>query len=388
MPTFVSAQEYQYDLGLKPMEITLSVDVNNLLKGQQVRVYTFVNNMGSNDATGNVVFFVNNVAVGDEVVSVKAGGVYDEVFVDFIVPEDDFYVYVKLQGITPSDEDPANNDILSPLFHVQGDNDFDGLGDNIDNDDDNDGLTDEQEQNLNTDKDKKDTDGDGVLDNEDEFPLDPEKQKKPEPKPEPKSDPEPAPVVVDVPKQEVATPPVVTNPPALSKKEKEEEKKAELVEDFYKSPEVELLEEVRIVASQVNWNTFDFSFSTNVPGLNLEQLEYTWDFGDGVVSSENGHHKYNGTGKYFVMLSTKGPFENYLYDSVKVNIAFWSVFNYWLWLIALIIILFVFMYVYEFRHKGSKKQKINKAKKQEEVETEEEFIEKKLRKPKKRKRKK
>ena len=98
------------------------------------------------------------------------------------------------------DENPTNNEMITPMFTVDIDSDQDGIGDEEDEDDDNDGLTDEWENeygldplDLNdaqldpdnddltnseefargTDPNNPDTDGDGVLDGEDAFPLDP-----------------------------------------------------------------------------------------------------------------------------------------------------------------------------------------------------------------------
>ena len=347
------------DLGLKPLEIRLSKDTVNLIIGEPVRIYTYVVNLGEQDASGYVVFMRGQELVGQAPVSLTSGGVKDEVYVDFTVPASDFNILVKLVSIVPDDEDDRNNAILSPMYHVQTDTDLDGLGNNIDTDDDNDGLTDLEEQALGTDKDLQDTDADGVIDPDDEFPLDPLKTKKevivpiPVPEPEPevkKAEPIQAPTVVVPPKQEEKK---IFD---VFKTTDDEEKKVEIVEAFYNSPEVELLKEIQIRAQQINWNTYNFSFTTNIDALDAEKLEYLWGFSDGSESVKNGSHKFRGTGEYFVTLKVKGPWENDLYDSVTVKINFWSVYNYWLWLIALVIICLIFLYSYEFRHKTSVEQ--------------------------------
>ncbi len=363
------------DLGLKPLEIRLSKDTVNLIIGEPVRIYTYVVNLGEQDASGYVVFMRGQELIGQAPVSLTSGGVKDEVYVDFTVPASDFNILVKLVSIVPDDEDDSNNAILSPMYHVQEDADSDGLGNDIDTDDDNDGLTDLEEQALGTDKDLQDTDADGVIDPEDEFPLDPLKTKKevivPVPVPEPevkKIEPVQVPKAVAQPKQEEKKIFDVL-------KDDEKEKKVEIVEEFYKSPEVELLKEIKISAQQINWNTYDFSFTTNIADLNNEKLEYLWGFSDGSESVKNGSHKFRGTGEYFVTLKVKGPWENDLYDSITVKINFWSVYNYWLWLIVLIVACLIFLYSYEFRHKTSvesepeqrqlRKPKIRKIKEEE-----------------------
>jgi len=350
----VTASAATNDLGLEPLQFELSKDYGNLIIGNNVRVYTYVVNRGADDATGYVVFKVDQEIVGQSEVSVTTNGVKDEVFADFTVPSYDFNIYVELLNVEPGDSNPDNNQILSKLYHVQGDNDNDGKGDDIDPDDDNDTWNDVYEESQGTDKFKKDTDGDGVIDPEDEFPLDASKYRT---EPEPEPEPEVAPVI---PTQQEKAPEVVPEPEKKSfikelfTNDEDDERKAELVEQFYNSPDVELLKDVKINAYPVNWNTYDFSFTTNIDSLELESLDYVWTFSDGVESKEMGHHRFSGTGEYFVTLKVKGPWDNYIYDSVTINIEFWSVYNYWLWLIVLLIIAILFLYSYEFKHRHQK----------------------------------
>jgi len=195
-----------------------------------------------------------------------------------------------------------------------------------------------------------------VLDADDLYPLDPNKYKD---EPEPViPEPEPEPVVEVTPVPAPAPEPEPKKPSLISQiftpKDPEPEK-AELVEEFYNSPVVELLQEVKINVQQINWNTFKFDFSTNIQDLSTDNLEYHWLYGDGSDANVNDDHRFRGTGDYFVTLKVKGPFENYIYDNVTVVVAFWSVYNYWLWLIVLVFIALIFLYSYEFRHNAPKK---------------------------------
>ena len=354
----IHAADHDVDLGLNANEIRFSKNTNNLLVGEDLRVYASVYNNGNQDALGYIAFYINNESqmIGSAEVSVLADGYYDEVYVDFTVPKNDFRVMVTLLSIIPNDDNLTNNSIITQKFIVQGDNDQDGIGDDLATDDDNDSLLDGQEEQLGTDKDNRDTDGDGVLDADDLYPLDPNKYKD---EPEPViPEPEPEPVVEVTPVPAPAPEPEPKKPSLISQiftpKDPEPEK-AELVEEFYNSPVVELLQEVKINVQQINWNTFKFDFSTNIQDLSTDNLEYHWLYGDGSDANVNDDHRFRGTGDYFVTLKVKGPFENYIYDNVTVVVAFWSVYNYWLWLIVLVFIALIFLYSYEFRHNAPKK---------------------------------
>lgn len=346
----------EYDLELLPNEFSLSKDANNLIAGEKVRLYTYVLNAGTKDVSGYVVFYRGTQFLGQTEVSLTAKGVKDEVFIDFEVPLNNFNILAKIISPVPADNNPNNNAALTKMYEGQLDSDGDGLGDKIDPDDDNDGILDIDEAARGTDALKADTDGDGVKDAADEFPLDPTKSKKELPKP-------PAPPKVEV--KPTASPAVTAPTQTLPAKvipekkpslianilgKKDETPKPELVQDFYASPAIELLKQVKINVLQVNWNTYNFSFTTNSPDIDVSKLDYMWSFSDGTEVKANGEHKFRGTGQYFVSLKVKGPWDNYLFDSVTVDVAFWSVFNYWLWLIVLALLAVGFLYAYGRHH--------------------------------------
>ncbi len=165
------AAEYDYDLAINHDDITFSEDI--LISGETVRIYAKVRNVGNLDITGYVSFFRGMELIGNsQAVSVLPGS-NDDVFVDFVVPEDSFNVQAKIQGTDPADQNSANDESQTTLIYPDKDTDGDGTVDGLDNDDDNDGLTDSEEQSLGTDPLKADTDGDGYNDNVDVFPLDP-----------------------------------------------------------------------------------------------------------------------------------------------------------------------------------------------------------------------
>ena len=374
-PNIVFGEPISVDLSLNVNDIYLSDKAENLTPGQIIRVYATAVNLGVSDAIGHVQFYLNGTKlVGSAEVSLKANGVKDEVFVDFLVPKSEFSIAVKVVSTSPNDQNLANNDVVTAVYHVRKDSDEDGLFDDEDLDDDNDGVSDGDEMKKGTDPLNKDTDGDGVIDSSDVHPLDPKKSKveAPQPVQKPKTEPImvkqlPAPAIQ---KQKPTESGTITgkktiaasSADSLADKKNTGEKQIELVDDFYNSPDVELLNQVEIVGSQLNWNTFDFGFKTNIEKLSTDKLEYQWNFGDGTEAKKNGSHKYRSTGEYSITLKVKGPWDNELYDSVRVRVAFWSMYNYWLWLIVLVIVLIGFLYSYDFR-----RRKIIEPKKEREI---------------------
>jgi hypothetical protein len=191
-------QEFEYDLGVRAEDITFSS--SRLISGQKVRIYATVYNFGKKDMTGYVSFYQGAGLIGDsQVVSVRAGGFADEVFIDFVVPDGPFNILVALRGTNPPDQNPANDEALTQLFVPSPDKDRDGipdsedncplvanpdqkdsdgdkLGDLCDSDNDNDGLSDEEEKRLGTNPLDPDTDKDGIIDSKDSNPLIPSKQ--------------------------------------------------------------------------------------------------------------------------------------------------------------------------------------------------------------------
>jgi hypothetical protein len=117
-PITLAAQDKAADLGLSQTDILFSVARDQLVKDQPVQIYAKIHNHGQRDATGQVVFYSNDVQIGEaQPVSVRAGGLADEVFVDWIVPAESFEVKVVITNINPSDEKPANNQAKTGLIN-------------------------------------------------------------------------------------------------------------------------------------------------------------------------------------------------------------------------------------------------------------------------------
>ena len=189
----VWAQTLIYDLGISSGDIFFAS--SPLIVGQPIRLYAAVRNYGTKDVTGYAQFFAGSVLIGEsQVISVRAGGLSDEVFVDWVVPAGSFNIRVDIKGQLPRDENSANDSAITGFFYPekdgdgdgiidkndncptaanpdQADTDGDGIGNVCDSDDDNDGLSDIDEGRIGTNPVDPDTDDDGILDGRDNCPL-------------------------------------------------------------------------------------------------------------------------------------------------------------------------------------------------------------------------
>lgn len=160
------------DLSVTSDELTIQ-PANGVIQGKVVKIYTTVNNSGTVDLIGTVKFFVDGAQIAtDQPVSVKAGSVPDEVFVNWTAIAGTHKVAAQIFPGDSATDNSANN-YVEKIFFVDSDTDGDGTGDAVDVDDDNDGSNDDAENSTGTNPKKYDTDGDGVNDAKDVFPLDP-----------------------------------------------------------------------------------------------------------------------------------------------------------------------------------------------------------------------
>lgn len=200
----VSAAPLKYDLAVD--HVTFSEE--KLIAGTNVRLYARVQNLGTTDVKGYVSFYQGPSLIGEsQVVSVRANGFADEVFIDFVVPDHQFNIRAVLQGID-RDENTSNDEtlttVITPLLDTdrdgvtddkdvcpalfntdQTDHDGDTRGDACDDDDDNDGVSDAREISAGTNPFAVDSDGDGASDATDAFPTDASRTAVPPPPPPP-----------------------------------------------------------------------------------------------------------------------------------------------------------------------------------------------------------
>lgn len=349
----VAARAATVDLGISSSTISFS---DELIAGSTIRIYAEVTNQGEVDVAGYVSFFQGTVPIDDsQVISVRAGGLSEEVYVDFVVPNGEFNIRAEIRGTDPTDENNANDvaitKLYTPIFDNDGDGvendedncpedanasqtdtDGDGAGNACDDDDDDDSLTDDVERELGTDPTDSDSDGDGTEDADDAYPTDPARSviapvvvvpvAAPAPTPVPTTSTATTTVAPTTTLAQVATGDDESSGSADAQTEEpvEEEATPEPVEraDLSFSPKA------IFSYSRDSWNTFVFTAVTP----ETEGYQYQWDFGDGVTSSRSEvRHTYNGTGEYSVTFRVTDPSGNVSEDTATVHVRFWTLEN-------------------------------------------------------------
>lgn len=383
LPLNLQAASLTYDLGITAADISFSAP---LVSGQNIRIYAAVHNYGTKDVSGYVTFFQSDALIGDsQTISVRAGGLADEVYVDFKVPSGSFNVRAEIRGQNPIDENPANDVALTTLYVpepdndgdgipdgededddndgvkdvnepvigtdpknpdtdedgcLDGDDDFpldkdeckdndgDGIGDNQDNDDDNDGLTDNTEKQIQTDKNNSDTDGDNVIDSQDDYPLDDSRSKK----------------VVIAGNTNESNDAMVAEETAeiiLPEEEVIPEEKGKIDLDTYNFVGSSNL---RINITKKSWDTY--RFEPEIIGLAAENLTYKWSFSDGIVQNDKAvDHKFAKPGNYTVTLQVLGDGNLELNSREEIDISFFNSENVLVWGILGILLLFLFIFL-------------------------------------------
>ena len=128
--SFVYAEESATDVGLVYSNFRFSQ--TPLVAGEEVRMYAGVRNVGDIDISGTVTFSIGATIIGHPVpFSSVAGGAYEEVWIDFVVPSDPFNLYVEVRA--EGDENQTNNTYISPKYTPLSDTDRDGVVDEKDN---------------------------------------------------------------------------------------------------------------------------------------------------------------------------------------------------------------------------------------------------------------
>lgn len=325
------------DLSISANSISFSAP---LIAGDRVRLYASVKNEGTKDTSGYVSFFQGSIPIDDSrVVSLRAGGLPDEVYIDFVVPSQPFNLRAEIRGTDPQDINSANDAILTGLYTPildddrdgvenaadscpntankdQLDTDHDGVGDACDTDDDDDGWSDYDEAQHGTDQVLKDTDGDGINDPQDFYPLDSSRSvfepPKPKPKPEPAPVPKPKPVPVQEPETVVesssgeAAVDSLSETAAKATTNSNEPQSSGSQSSVSEGPSTEQpsISNIETFSPKAifsfrrsTWNTYEFSAAAPaIPGY-----KFAWDFGDGVTSRRHTiSHVYRRSGAFDV----------------------------------------------------------------------------------------
>jgi PKD repeat protein len=338
------------DMSISANDIRFSE--TTLVSGEYLRIYATVKNIGDADIAAYVLFYQGNVPIGQsQVVSTKAGGENDEVWVDFTIPYGSFNIRAEIKGSNPQDLNISNDVAISKLFTPIVDDDGDGVADEQDNcpsesnadqldtdndgagnacdtDDDNDSLTDDEELSLGTDPLDVDSDGDGVSDGSDYDPTDPSVTVKPEPivagehdevvldDQETESEPEPEPEPELISEEDI----VVEDLPETDGEVVEGE-----VEDFSRDELIAegLLPDSSFVYVQNKWKDYSFRAITADEGVS-----FFWDFGDGVTSAQRApDHVFKSHGNYDVTLTATYAAGHNTLETEQVMISFFHTGN-------------------------------------------------------------
>lgn len=373
LPLGLNAAAYSYDLGIQSSDICFSQPADALVEQTPVRIYATIRNYGSEDVAASVIFYNGPNLIGEsQAVSVRAGGLADEVYVDWTVPSGSFNIMARIKAPDPADQNLQNNQAITPLIIPLKDTDGDKIPDIDDPDDDNDGLSDEDESNLGTDQADPDSDNDGVNDGSDAYPTDASKSQ-PDAEPEILAQAviEPADIDNHQNANDTSTD-VQNNQSAASSQTSDDQKVNSNSEDSgddeeeieydtqaYQAlqtvPGFDLLSDIDIVIKKQKWGTYNFNFNTNVENIDSNELIFEWDFGDGNKSTSNLEYSYKRAGTYYVKLKVLGPWQNTLTDVQVINVPFWSVENYTMW--GLVLFLIVAVLVLILTGRKSKKEK-------------------------------
>ena len=365
------------DMSISANDIRFSE--TTLVSGEDVRIYATVKNIGDADITAYVLFYQGNVPIGQsQVVSTKAGGENDEVWVDYTIPYGSFNIRAQIKGSNPQDLNVSNDVAVSNLFTPitdgdgdgvaddedncidvsnadQVDTDNDGSGDACDTDDDNDSLSDDEELSLGSDPLDVDSDGDGVTDGSDYDPTDPTVTVKPDPVVAGETD---EPVLLAQETSDEPEPELISEDAEvedLPEGEEGEEGSEDLEESTLDEEGLQIMllsPDASFVYVQNKWKDYNFrAISAQSEGISL-----SWDFGDGVTSAQRElDHVFSNFGSFDVTLSITDAEGNVTTDTEEIMISFFHMGNPLIKIIIGVLGLFILIFLILIFKKGKPK---------------------------------
>lgn len=280
-----------------------------LIVGDPVRIYASVHNFGDVDVSASVLFY-QGIALIDEAkpVSVRAKGLSDEVYVDWVIPEGSFNIRAEVKGQKPIDENPTNDTALTSLLTAE----------------------------------------------------------KPAPPPPPPPPPPASGGSSGTPAGEGGLAKSVGNnkslasegtspasaialAPPLSPVNEKEKGRVAAAESAQAPSEPTLIEvqpeandllKVYLDIRQLGWNTFRFTADVN----RADNTSYEWSFGDGkTAQGREVDHAYTFAGRYVVSVVAVDDDGERAQEKATLDISFWHLGNWQLWIVLLLLIGFALL---------------------------------------------
>jgi len=111
-------QKYDYDVAATVGSISFVPP--QIKAGEPLRIYGTIVNVGNNDLTGYVGFYQGTFMIGEpQPFSLKANGVPEEIWVDWVPPEGTYNIMMTVLQTKPDDQNPSNNVSLTPMLTVR-----------------------------------------------------------------------------------------------------------------------------------------------------------------------------------------------------------------------------------------------------------------------------
>lgn len=319
---------FSYDLGSNPDDVRISG--GQIIVGKKMNVIARVHNYGTEDTRGYCSFYFGNQLIDESQAIALLSGTYENCWVEFTVPAKAFNIRVVVHLKDGTDERTSNNETLTGMIYPDIDTDGDSLGNQQDADDDNDGSSDVAELAAGTDPLKADTDGDGCSDSADAYPLNPAQCK----------------VEIKIPPVKVEVLPVaklpVTKTTVAPKNSTVKPVDSAATPEVASEAKVEESTEPALMAdiNQVGivWEEISFGqykFQTDLPVDQLNNFNFSWDFGDGEQATESlAVHHFARPGSYPVKLTVSQDNGYELKTETTIEFSWLNPGNYQLWLLV------------------------------------------------------
>lgn len=115
-PFSADARQIEYDAAIT--QDTVKFSPQPFFVGESVRIYTDLQNLGSQDISGQVSFYQGpNLLRSAVPFSLRSGGVSQGVWIDWTPAEGTYNIMVKVDA-DPTDQNPTNNVYITPMMTI------------------------------------------------------------------------------------------------------------------------------------------------------------------------------------------------------------------------------------------------------------------------------